>query len=80
MDEVLRVNVILHYIIVYLISYEDMDQVTFLIFRQLPIFDGFIKSELKYYKTDYSLNRPRTTDQIKVHTLGFFFTSLQGQD
>ena len=32
-------------VIINLISYEDMDQVSFLIFHQLPIFDGFIKGE-----------------------------------
>ena len=32
-------------VIINLISYEDMDQVGFLIFHQLPIFDGFIKGE-----------------------------------
>ena len=55
-----------HDVIINLISYEDMNQISFLVARQLPIFNGFIEGQRKYDKTDHSLNRPRKTDQIKV--------------
>ena len=35
----------LHDVIINLISYEDMDQIGFLISHQLPIFKGFIQDK-----------------------------------